>query len=163
MPVGHGSELAPFGQNALLAALKERWPGARPYRTKSGGNGPARYWIAPELKGAVGFISAVSHEFCASLQPGAADQRGIFKAVPMLRRRGGSPGPAAGRGVRGRTGRTAAAGCSSKARPPFLWERPGTGGTDHVSDRGIGRGLRTGGTQALPLGCQVTARSASML
>ncbi|MEA4954671.1 MAG: GTP 3',8-cyclase MoaA [Pseudoflavonifractor sp.] len=63
MPVGHGTDLVPFGQEALLAALKERWPGLTPTAEKRG-NGPARYWIAPELKGAIGFISAVSHEFC---------------------------------------------------------------------------------------------------
>ncbi len=78
MPVGHGSELAPFGQNALLAALKERWPGLAPTDEKRG-NGPARYWIAPELKGAVGFISAVSHEFCAHCNRVRLTSEGFLK------------------------------------------------------------------------------------
>lgn len=78
MPLGHGTDLAPFGQEALLAALKERWPGLTPSAQRRGA-GPARYWTAPELKGAIGFISAVSHEFCASCNRVRLTSEGFFK------------------------------------------------------------------------------------
>lgn len=78
MPVGHGADLAPFGQAELLTALRERWPGLAPVEERRG-NGPARYWKAPGMKGALGFISAVSHEFCGDCNRFRLTSEGFLK------------------------------------------------------------------------------------
>lgn len=55
------------GQAATAAAaldrLRARWPQLKPVNEPRG-NGPARYFRAPELKGCLGLIDAVSHGFC---------------------------------------------------------------------------------------------------
>lgn len=78
MPVGHGTELAPFGQDRLMAALSARWPGLAPAPGRRGG-GPARYWTAPGLRGCIGFISAVSHGFCETCNRVRLTSEGFLK------------------------------------------------------------------------------------
>lgn len=48
---------------AALDRLRVRWPQLRPI-SEPRGNGPARYFRAPELMGCLGLIDAVSHGFC---------------------------------------------------------------------------------------------------
>ena len=48
---------------AALDRLRVRWPQLRPI-SEPRGNGPARYFRAPELRGCIGLIDAVSHGFC---------------------------------------------------------------------------------------------------
>ncbi len=48
---------------AALDRLRVRWPQLRPI-SEPRGNGPARYFRAPELRGCIGLIDAVSHSFC---------------------------------------------------------------------------------------------------
>ena len=48
---------------AALDRLRVRWPQLKPI-FEPRGNGPARYFRAPELMGCLGLIDAVSHGFC---------------------------------------------------------------------------------------------------
>lgn len=48
---------------AALYRLRARWPQLKPI-SEPRGNGPARYFRAPELRGCIGLIDAVSHGFC---------------------------------------------------------------------------------------------------
>lgn len=63
MPLG----TAQTGQTPTAAAaldrLRARWPQLQPV-TEPRGNGPARYFHAPDLQGCLGLIDAVSHGFC---------------------------------------------------------------------------------------------------
>jgi cyclic pyranopterin phosphate synthase len=47
--------------------------------TKSIGNGPAKYYEIPEFQGKIGFISAVSHKFCADCNRIRLTSDGILK------------------------------------------------------------------------------------
>ncbi len=49
----------------VLERLKERWPDLAPTAERRG-NGPARYWGSPALRGRIGLIQALSHAFCES-------------------------------------------------------------------------------------------------
>ena len=48
----------------MLACLRAAFPGLAPVGERRG-NGPARYFSAPGLRGCLGLIEAVSHSFCA--------------------------------------------------------------------------------------------------
>ena len=48
----------------ILACLRAAFPGLAPVGERRG-NGPARYFSAPGLRGCLGLIEAVSHSFCA--------------------------------------------------------------------------------------------------
>ncbi len=63
MPIGNGRDFASYPIEELLPRLKERWPELKPSADRRG-FGPARYFTAPQLKGAIGIIDAVSHSFC---------------------------------------------------------------------------------------------------
>ena len=65
MPIGYGAqaERIPYGEVAKM--LKEAF-GEPVDDTQAYGHGPARYVKYPGFRGSVGFISAVSHEFCAT-------------------------------------------------------------------------------------------------
>lgn len=63
MPIGHGRDFTPLTPGALEREILGRWPSLTPTGERRG-FGPARYYTSPELKGAIGFIDAVSHTFC---------------------------------------------------------------------------------------------------
>lgn len=70
MPIGPGARTeagrSPSPSSALMR-LKEQWPLLSPLpEGDRRGNGPARYYTAPDFQGAVGFIEAVSRSFCSS-------------------------------------------------------------------------------------------------
>lgn len=64
MPVGAANigakELA---HSEIIDLLRTVWPDLAPVQAPRG-NGPARYFAAPGLKGCIGLIEAVSHAFC---------------------------------------------------------------------------------------------------
>ena len=64
MPIGLGKELAGRAQEEVLGKLEAAFGPARPC-DQGGGGGPARYVRFDGFAGRVGFISAVSHKFCA--------------------------------------------------------------------------------------------------
>lgn len=65
MPIGYGAQAERIPYAEVVQQLREAF-GAPVEDGQTYGHGPARYVRYPDFKGAVGFISAVSHEFCAS-------------------------------------------------------------------------------------------------
>lgn len=64
MPIGLGQQFEAYAEDALVAALEEKWGTFTPYPGRLG-NGPARYYQIPGFVGKIGFISALSHQFCS--------------------------------------------------------------------------------------------------
>lgn len=65
MPIGLGSSLSRKTEAEVLSALGSAFGPALPCSQETG-SGPGRYVVFPGFQGRVGFISAVSHQFCAS-------------------------------------------------------------------------------------------------
>jgi cyclic pyranopterin phosphate synthase len=63
MPIGLGKGLAFCGEEEVRAALEKAYGPLTSFEGRLG-NGPARYWTADGFAGKIGFISAVSHQFC---------------------------------------------------------------------------------------------------
>lgn len=63
MPLGAAQTDQTASADHALARLRARWPQLEPI-TEPRGNGPARYFRAPALRGCIGLIDAVSHSFC---------------------------------------------------------------------------------------------------
>ena len=63
MPIGMGQGSAPCTEAEVSAALERVYGPLTPYDSPLG-NGPAHYCSLPDFKGKIGFISAVSHQFC---------------------------------------------------------------------------------------------------
>ena len=63
MPIGMGQGSAPCTEAEVSAALERVYGPLTPYDTPLG-NGPAHYCSLPDFEGKIGFISAVSHQFC---------------------------------------------------------------------------------------------------
>ena len=64
MPIGLGGGLKPCGEAAVRAALEAAY-GPMTGNDDVKGNGPCRYFALPGFRGRIGFISAMSHKFCA--------------------------------------------------------------------------------------------------
>lgn len=64
MPIGRGKAYTPVTMEQVYQKLAAVYGPGVPYREKLG-NGPAAYYTFPDFQGHVGFISAVTHEFCA--------------------------------------------------------------------------------------------------
>ena len=64
MPIGLGGALPGRSQEEVLSRLERAFGPARPCE-QGGGNGPSRYVTFTGFTGRVGFISAVSHQFCS--------------------------------------------------------------------------------------------------
>ena len=65
MPIGFGKNYSPVSNEELLERMEREFGKPEPSRSKHG-NGPAVYYNLPGFKGSVGFISAISNEFCGS-------------------------------------------------------------------------------------------------
>lgn len=63
MPIGRGTKYQPMYQEDIMEQLQGKY-GALTKCTERIGNGPAVYYKIPGFLGCIGFISAVSHEFC---------------------------------------------------------------------------------------------------
>lgn len=101
MPIGEGQHMQGGSMDDALALFRRRWPDLRP-TDETRGNGPARYFKSDKLLGRVGFISAMSHEFCGGcnrvrltakgmLKPCLCYEAGVDLRAP-LRRRDAEPG-----------------------------------------------------------------------
>lgn len=64
MPIGLGKELEGRSEEALRAMLESAYGPMTPYEGKLG-NGPCRYFTLDGFRGKIGFISAMSHQFCS--------------------------------------------------------------------------------------------------
>lgn len=63
MPIGLGKGLPRRGEAELRALLEGAFGPLTPYAGRLG-NGPCQYYTLPGFQGQIGFISAVSHQFC---------------------------------------------------------------------------------------------------
>lgn len=63
MPIGLGRELPGRSEAELRELLERAYGPMTPYEGKLG-NGPCRYFTLPGFQGKIGFISAMSHQFC---------------------------------------------------------------------------------------------------
>jgi len=63
MPIGNGKGFRPVYQEEIMKNLETVYGPMKPYNEKIG-NGPASYYEIDGFQGKIGFISAVSHEFC---------------------------------------------------------------------------------------------------
>ncbi|MBM6723276.1 GTP 3',8-cyclase MoaA [Pseudoflavonifractor phocaeensis] len=78
MPIGLGDTLPRRTQGEVLAVLEQAFGPAGPCG-QSGGSGPGRYVTFPGFTGRVGFISAVSHQFCEDCNRVRLTAAGFFK------------------------------------------------------------------------------------
>ena len=78
MPIGLGRGMDRREEGEVLAALEAAFGPARVCPEKRGG-GPARYVTFPGFAGRVGFISAVSHQFCGSCNRVRLTAGGLLK------------------------------------------------------------------------------------
>lgn len=78
MPIGRGSMLNGIEMEEAMNLLRERWNNLKSVNIKRG-NGPAHYYSASELKGHIGFISAISHKFCFDCNRVRLTSEGILK------------------------------------------------------------------------------------
>lgn len=65
MPIGLGKELHGRSEGELRALLQSAYGPLSPYSGHLG-SGPSQYWSLPGFQGQIGFISALSHQFCHS-------------------------------------------------------------------------------------------------
>ena len=78
MPLGHGRAFRPLPSGQLEEAVRTAFPSLAPSEQKRG-FGPARYYASSEFRGAVGFIEAVSHNFCGSCNRVRLTSEGFLK------------------------------------------------------------------------------------
>ncbi|MDF2870756.1 MAG: moaA2 [Anaerocolumna sp.] len=78
MPLGYGKNMESYSEQEILDILGSSYSELEPY-IKSLGNGPGRYYNIPGFQGKIGFISAVSHEFCSSCNRVRLTSTGILK------------------------------------------------------------------------------------
>lgn len=65
MPIGCGKGFTPIENEAIMMELERSFGTLTPFNSARG-NGPAVYYSINGFEGKIGFISAVSHEFCAA-------------------------------------------------------------------------------------------------
>ena len=65
MPIGFGKKYTQIDNDEILSILESRF-GTFEIVNEKRGNGPAKYYRNQNMKGCIGFISAISHEFCES-------------------------------------------------------------------------------------------------
>lgn len=65
MPIGEGSSLNGLFEDKLMRMFEEEFGELKPL-THVRGHGPCHYVSGKDFKGAIGFISSISHKFCSS-------------------------------------------------------------------------------------------------
>ena len=78
MPIGLGAHMEGRSEAWVRARLEEVLGPLTPWEGEAG-SGPARYVTAPGFAGRLGFISAVSHQFCQSCNRVRLTASGFFK------------------------------------------------------------------------------------
>ena len=64
MPIGLGKEFTARGEEQIKAVLESAYGSMTPTGERLG-NGPCHYYTLENFQGRIGFISALSHKFCA--------------------------------------------------------------------------------------------------
>ena len=85
MPIGMGKTMAPLGDAQVRAILEKAFGPLAPCGEKLG-NGPCSYYTLPGFTGRVGFISAMSHQFCDSCNRVRLTASGFLKTCLQYER-----------------------------------------------------------------------------
>ena len=78
MPIGLGKELTYRSEDEVRAMLEARFGPMEPFHGRLG-NGPCHYFSLPGFAGKVGFISALSHQFCSECNRVRLTSEGFLK------------------------------------------------------------------------------------
>ncbi|MEG1409988.1 MAG: GTP 3',8-cyclase MoaA [Terrisporobacter sp.] len=78
MPIGYGNKYSGISNEKLLGLLEECYGSFKKVREKRG-NGPAVYYKNKDFKGCIGFISAISNEFCETCNRVRLTSSGFLK------------------------------------------------------------------------------------
>lgn len=78
MPIGEGKHLTPIGSEEVRRRLEAVY-GPMTFWAGKRGNGPAVYYSLPGFTGKIGFISALSHEFCGGCNRVRLTSTGFLK------------------------------------------------------------------------------------
>lgn len=78
MPIGFGKKFKPIPNEEIFASIEKVYGELKPVNERLG-NGPAVYYKANGFKGSIGFISAVSNEFCETCNRIRLTSEGFLK------------------------------------------------------------------------------------
>lgn len=78
MPIGYGKDYSGISNENLLELLEDRYGTFYQVEEKRG-NGPAIYYKNEDFKGCIGFISAISNEFCETCNRVRLTSNGFLK------------------------------------------------------------------------------------
>jgi len=78
MPIGLGKDLEGFTEEDIIKILEKEYGILTPYQAPLG-NGPCHYYSLENFKGKIGFISAVSPQFCSSCNRVRLTSEGYLK------------------------------------------------------------------------------------
>jgi cyclic pyranopterin phosphate synthase len=78
MPIGFGKKYTQIDNDEILSILESNFGTFEPV-TEKRGNGPAKYYKNKDMKGCIGFISAISHEFCETCNRVRLTSNGFLK------------------------------------------------------------------------------------
>ena len=79
MPIGYGKNFEYLSEESIIALLTEAFGPLSSYK-ESLGNGPCHYYQLQGFQGKIGFISALSHQFCASCNRVRLTSQGFLKS-----------------------------------------------------------------------------------
>lgn len=79
MPIGYGKNFEYLSEESIIALLTEAFGPLSSYE-ESLGNGPCHYYQLQGFQGKIGFISALSHQFCASCNRVRLTSQGFLKS-----------------------------------------------------------------------------------
>ncbi|WP_313134799.1 GTP 3',8-cyclase MoaA [Anaerocolumna sp.] len=78
MPIGLGKDLKGLTEENIKEIIEKEYGTLTPYKT-SIGNGPCHYYSLEGFQGKIGFISAISHQFCDSCNRVRLTSEGYLK------------------------------------------------------------------------------------
>ena len=79
MPIGLGDGFEGYSQDYIKGIIEEKYGMLEGPLNQNYGNGPAVYYRIPGFKGKIGFISAISHQFCDSCNRVRLTAEGLLK------------------------------------------------------------------------------------
>ena len=79
MPIGLGDGFEGYSQDYIKGIIEEKYGMLEGPLNQNYGNGPAVYYRIPGSKGKIGFISAISHQFCDSCNRVRLTAEGLLK------------------------------------------------------------------------------------
>ena len=78
MPIGYGKIYTGISNEVIFRIIRKKYGQFEKVKEKRG-NGPAVYYANENFKGCIGFISAISHEFCETCNRVRLTSNGFLK------------------------------------------------------------------------------------